>query len=69
MEKSVIAVNSVATSDTDRPMGPAMSLLSTSGMTPALHSGLSADKQALHDAHLAVHTEGMCATCSECMLW
>ena len=36
IEKSVRAVNTLATSETERPMGPPMSLFSSSGMIPAL---------------------------------
>ena len=36
IEKSVRAVNTLATSATERPMGPPISLFSSSGMIPAL---------------------------------
>ena len=36
IEKSLRAVNTLATSETERPMGPPMSLFRVSGMMPAL---------------------------------
>lgn len=47
MEKSVRAVNTLATSETDFPMGPPISLFRTRGMIPALkqRSTLRTDRQ------------------------
>ena len=63
MEKSVRAVKRVATSATERPMGPAMSLFSTRGMTPALDTASMGRKR---NATVAVVHEASGEYCMFC---